>query len=254
MKRRRSNFHEIAVTDRGGVRTLSFGDTIQSTMRLDGERDEGLAYVELFHVPLVLRPDATRVLFIGLGGATGPKQFLADYDSMQVEVVEIDAAVIRVAAESFGFTASERATVHEADGLSFLEASHSRWDLIIVDAYGVEDEVLVIPRELTTRSFFKLCSRRLNPGGFVVFNCAAPHSDLLTREIEEALAKVFTTVATFGVGNANNSVLLATAGPFETRTTKLVDAAKAALKRGTVKRKAVVKYARELRRIRSRKE
>ncbi len=93
--RRRTEFHQIVVQDRGSVRSLSFGDVVQSTMQIDSPSQGGLEYVDFFHMPMILRDRIHRVLFIGLGGGSGPAQFLEDYPDLAIDVVEIDREIVR---------------------------------------------------------------------------------------------------------------------------------------------------------------
>jgi spermidine synthase len=124
------------------------------------------AYTDAFHLAMVYRPQAKRVLFIGGGAATGPKQFRAFYPQVHVDVVEIDPVVVEVAQKYFSFKPDSRTTVTVRDGRRFLVTTRNRYDAIIVDAYYAES----IPFHVTTVEFMRVLKRRLNPGGVAIFN------------------------------------------------------------------------------------
>jgi spermidine synthase len=220
--RRRSAFHHIVVEDSGGTRTLHFGDTIQSTAKVDDPLSGALEYVDFLQIATLLR-DVRRVLFVGLGAGSGPRQLLHFHPQIEIDVAEIDAEVIRVAEEHFGFAASERCRIHEGDGLSFIENSNEQWDMIILDAYTTQRGDLVVPPELTTTAFFDLCSRRLTPRGLLVFNCADDARSRLAREIHAAIGVIFRCRLTFESSTAENTVVIGSAAPLEQRSTKIIE-------------------------------
>ena len=161
-------YQELRVVDRDGVRTLFLDGQPHSAMDLDAPTRHVFAYTRYFHLPYLLVDDPDeidRVLFVGGGGFTGPRRFLAEYDAT-VDVVEIDPAVVRVAREQFRVGPAPRLTVHVGDGRRFLRETDRRYDLIVLDAYR-KDEV---PFHLTTVEFMQLVRDRLAPDGTVVAN------------------------------------------------------------------------------------
>lgn len=247
MKRRlRSDYHQIVVHDRAGVRTLRFGDVVQSTMQIDRPSDGGLEYVDFFHMPMILRAGLRRILFIGLGGGSGPTQFLDDYPQVEVDVVEIDPDVVRLAAEMFAFESSSRCRVHVNDGLTFLETTDESWDVIIIDAYMIERGDLVVPRELTTESFFELCRLHLNPHGILVFNSATTADAQLTIEVRDSLSSIFPAILGFESATSDNAVLLASQGSMERRPARLSRMAREHLSAGTLRRRSLLRRCRQL--------
>jgi spermidine synthase len=132
-----------------------------------------------------------QVLVIGLGaGQIGPVLAAAGID---VEVVEIDPEVVRLAREYFGFQGA--AVV--ADGRRYLQRSKKNWDVILVDAYLGSSP----PWQLYTREAFALYRKRLNPGGAVVINFIGSHLDPRQRPALEAVVTtaraVFPVVETY---------------------------------------------------------
>ncbi len=246
--RRQSRFHQISIHDRSGIRTLKFGDVVQTTMKIDDPSGGALEYIDFFHMPMILRDGIRSVLFVGLGGGSGPTQFLDDYPGIQIDVVEIDEEIVRLAADLFDCRESSRCRIHVGDGLDYLEQADQVWDLIIIDAYMIEHGDLVVPDELTTEEFFRLCQSRLSEDGVLVFNSAATVDAPLTREVRDSLSAVFRSILGFEVVSSDNAVLLASDAPLEHRTTRLAQKAREGLARGSVVRRSLLRRCRQLHR------
>ncbi len=183
---RETPYHAIRVTDLDGrYRTLSFGRFHQSGMDLRDPYGPGFHYTDFFHIPMILNPDAHRVLFIGLGGGTGPKQFLRHYADLEIVAVEIDPGVVEVAREYFGLPQDPRLTVEVGDGRAWLRAAGTSFDAVIIDAFTVNRYGISLPWHFTTREFFRELEAKTTAGAVIVFNSPgtpdAPISQALMR-------------------------------------------------------------------------
>jgi spermidine synthase len=216
-------------------------------MRLDGPDDGALEYIDFFHLPFALRADIRRVLFIGLGCGSGPRQFQHDYTDVQMDVVEIDPAVVVVAREFFGVEESADCVIHVDDGLEFLAKSERQWDVIVVDAYRSESEEPVIPEGFVARKFFALSRTRLTDDGVLVFNCAAASHHKLTKTIARNIASSYPFLASFECLTSDNVVLLASAEPLEKRGQRISTAVRRAIDSGRLKREALMRRVRQQR-------
>ncbi len=93
------------------------------------------------HIPLNVHPNPKRVLIIG-GGDGGVAREAASHPCVEhVDMVEIDAMVLKVAREYLPFTACgldhPKVTVHTADGFAFLKecvANGTKYNVIITDS------------------------------------------------------------------------------------------------------------------------
>ena len=244
--RRHSALHVIDVIDAGGIRTLELDGNVQSTMRIDDPLEGALELIDFLHLPVAFHPFATRVLFIGLGGGSAPKQFLHDYPQMQLDVVEIDEEVVRVAREFFGVEESERCVIHTGDALEFLKRSDAKWDVIVVDAYATVAGTPVIPDEISNAAFMKLCSDHLTGRGIVAVNCAAGIDARLTRRIEESVREQFATTLRFEVASSHNVVVIASLARLRTDRDQLLRIVREALDAGVVKREVLVRRVKQV--------
>jgi spermidine synthase len=150
--------------DQGGINLQTGGSAYNFT---DGLVDLGGFYAG----------QPSSVLVIGLGPGVIAERLRKT--GVGVDVVEIDAEVLRVARDHFDYTGD----VAIDDGRRFLQRSDRSWDLIIVDAFSGGNP----PWQLYTKEAFTLYRRHLNPGGAVVLNFIGSHIDPGQRGALEAV-------------------------------------------------------------------
>jgi spermidine synthase len=146
-------------------------------------------YWDLFLMLPPLLPHPPRsLLVIGDAGATIPRAYGRFYPDVSIDGVEIDPKLNEVARRYFGAGDNPRLHLIAADGRPFLELTHKRYDLIVVDAYRQP----YIPFYLATSEFFQLARRHLRPGGAIALNVATtPHDRRLSEAIGTTLLSVF---------------------------------------------------------------
>ncbi|HVE70406.1 MAG TPA: fused MFS/spermidine synthase [Thermoanaerobaculia bacterium] len=188
-----SAYHHILVTDHGPMRDLRFNVGVQSTMRRSDPFGPGLMYTDSFHIGRLLRPNAKRILVIGLGGGTAARQFPHYYPEVEVDVVDVDPVVVDVAQRYFGVKPSARLRLHTGDGRTFLKRATQKWDLIVLDAYSTNRYGDTLPPHLVTREFFRDVSARLSEDGVVHYHCAFGNSRLLGA-LHATMGSVFSNV------------------------------------------------------------
>ncbi|MDD4698634.1 MAG: polyamine aminopropyltransferase [Oscillospiraceae bacterium] len=165
-----SGFQQIDVFD-----SIEFGRflTLDGYMMLT-EKDEFIYHEMMVHVPMAVHPSIKRVLIIGAGDG-GVLRELIKYDYIEkIDLVEIDAEVIKVCREYLPFTAcgfdDERVNITCQDGLKFIRHPHDEYDLIIVDStdpFG--------PGEgLFTREFYGNCYKALHEDGILINQHESP--------------------------------------------------------------------------------
>ncbi|WP_306052905.1 spermidine synthase [Natronococcus wangiae] len=164
-----TSYQHLEVVDDGDTRTMYLDGARHSAMDLEDPDRHVFAYTRYFHLPMLMTDDpddVDRVLFIGGGGYTGPKDFEERYDAT-VDVVEVDPEVTETAETYFGLDRSDDdLNVHTGDGRQFLRNTDETYDVIILDAYK-QDQV---PFHLTTEEFMHLASDRLSDDGVLLAN------------------------------------------------------------------------------------
>ena len=126
-------------------------------------------YARMMMGALYLEPAPQRILVIGLGGGSLPTALASVLPNVQVDVVEVDGAVVRVAERFFGFRAGRDLRVYEDDGRVFIKRAlrnRQRYDLVMLDAFDHE----YIPEHLLTREFLQEVKGLLGERGVLAAN------------------------------------------------------------------------------------
>ena len=198
---RDSSYHRLLVTEDENYRWLRADNIWHTQMDLKDQHGRGLPYTDYVDLAFLLNPKIRRVLVIGLGGGTVPKRFVRDYPQVTVDAVEIDPAVVKIAARYFDVKPSARLRIHESDGRQFLRRTDQKWDLILLDAYYAD----TVPFFLTTKEFFTLAKQRLDPGGVICNNVigqvAGPKSKFF-RSVYKTMDEVFPSLYAFRVAES----------------------------------------------------
>ncbi|MGC9003993.1 MAG: spermidine synthase [bacterium] len=193
-----SLYHYILIGEDKDWRVMQFNRTIQSGVSKKDNITSIAPYTDGFHLGLVFNPEAKDVLFIGCGGATGPRQFRKFYPNLQIDIVELDPEVVRMAKKYFNLKEDEKLKVYVEDGRVYLNRSRKKYDIIILDAYFAE----AIPFHLTTKEFMEIVKKHLNAKGVVICNVIGSVSggkSRYPRSQYKTLKRVFNTVYFFPV-------------------------------------------------------
>ncbi len=152
----KSLYRDIIVYQEDGQRCMRFGRYAGARQTCISMLDRNALvfdYTKMMMAALYLNPAPQRVLILGLGGGSLPEALRRVLPGAQIDVVEIDPAVVRVAKKFFDFKEDARLRVAEEDGRVFVKRARSRglkYDLVMLDAFDHE----YIPEHLLTREFF----------------------------------------------------------------------------------------------------
>ena len=187
-------------------------------MNLNDPLDLVIDYTEFFHLGMMFNPNATNVLFVGGGGFTGPKNFIALYPDTKIDVIEIDSDVIDVAKKYFDLKEDVRLQIFNDDARKHLSTYDKKYDLIVLDAYAST----YVPYHLMTHEFFQLLEQRLEPDGIVVSNLLGSiegHNSQLVKAIYKTIKETFPVEYIFPTeenpGNLQNIMLVSSNYPYE---------------------------------------
>lgn len=163
---RDTQYHRLYVTEDGLERHLRFDRSHQSAMYLGDPFETSFKYPKYLHLAVAIKPDAEKILVVGLGGGSAVKRYWRDYPKTTIDVAEIDPVVVEVADRYFEMPKDQRIRVEAEDGRRFLKNSKETYDIIIMDAYYAD----ALPTHLTTEEFFREAKAHLAPGGVLVYN------------------------------------------------------------------------------------
>jgi len=210
-----SEFSRIRVRERDGIRNLFFIEDSgveqrQSAIDLKAPHELQLGYCRSLFASLLFRHPQERLLIAGLGGG-GMVRFLNHaLPETQVDVVEIDPVVVKIAADYFGTAPGPRTAIHTQDAFVFLREPHGPYDAIYMDAFlqpPADSGMDELTRRLKTVNFLKDIQGRLKPGGVVAFNLIEP--DPSTKSDLMAIREAFPSVYLFSVPGTGNLVVIA---------------------------------------------
>lgn len=149
------------------TRTLYFslGD-IQSQMVKQRPADLLLRYTRLMAAFLLVHPEPRRIGIIGLGGGSLVKFCHRYVPAAQLQVAEINPAVIALR-DRFSIPADDRRLrIHHLDGAQAIRDPGWRSDVLLIDGFDADG----LPEKLCTQSFYDDCRAALRPQGLLVAN------------------------------------------------------------------------------------
>ena len=205
-----SPFGRVYVVDYPDRRCLQFSDGgEQSCMDMKDPERVVHEYVRFMSVGLLFAKSAPRTLMVGLGGGSLVRTLLPRDPGMHLDVVELNPMVVDVAQKFFAIQPSDRLAIHVGDGREYVQKATSKWDLILLDAYGDD----YIPFPLTTVEFVRSVADKLDPNGAVVSNVWY-RNDKIFRAMIRTFHEVFPNIYVFkGIKSVNGIVVATRAAP-----------------------------------------
>ncbi|MDX2369864.1 MAG: fused MFS/spermidine synthase [Colwellia sp.] len=169
----RSLYRNILVEDKGDLRCLKFNvrstKTQQSCFLKSQPQQLVFNYTKLLMTSLLVMPKPKRILIIGLGGGTMSNTLAKLYPQSQIDNVEIDQAVIKVARNYFGFFENDNVKTYNQDGRIYIKRAllkKQQYDWIILDAFNGD----YIPEHLMTKEFLQETKALLSKNGVLSAN------------------------------------------------------------------------------------
>jgi spermidine synthase len=174
----RSEYSHIRIYDRGSIRYLMFvrdngQEVVESALDLRQPDLLEIDYTRTMFVSHLFRPEQQRILLIGLGGGSMVRFLRRFFPEVAITVVDIDPAIVEVAADYFGVTPAPNLEILAEDGFEFLARPGPRYDVIYMDAFlkpGMETDTEGAPLRMQTTNFLRSLQDRLLPGGQLVIN------------------------------------------------------------------------------------
>lgn len=166
----RSEYERIQVIDHLDTRTLAFDlNGAQAIISLRDPDQIQMQYIKMMlQESAVKKPDAKRALVLGLGGGLIVRWLYRNIEGIEIDAVELDPMVIKVARSYFKLPQDERIHIWLGDAGEFVRrpTNNVEYDLIYLDTYGSDS----IPDHLQTEEFFTSVNRMMADGGIATMN------------------------------------------------------------------------------------
>lgn len=180
---------------------------VQSIMKKD-DGLTGMYYDYALAAPFmagVVEKEAPDILVLGNGTGTFMTQCGRYFENAQIEGVEIDEKITRLAKEYFNLP--ENAKVVTYDGRAYLNVSDQKYDVIMVDAY----QDITIPFQMSSIEFFTLVKEHLTKDGVMVvnMNMRGRKEGNINQYLADTISRVFGEVYTADVAGSTNRELYA---------------------------------------------
>lgn len=202
----RSLYRNILVAEGDGYRCMKFGrlHARQTCIEIANPRRLVLNYTRGLLAGLYITESPRRVLVLGLGGGVLPGALRTFDESMEIDTVELDPAVVKVAKSHFGYREDSQSRVHVDDARVFVRKQRrqgSVYDLIVIDAFDKD----YIPEHLLTREFLEEVKSLLSPSGAIAANTFAEGA--LARHEAATYQAVFGSVFNVDMDGGNRIIL-----------------------------------------------
>jgi spermidine synthase len=208
--RRESFYNDLRVLKReDGQKTLSVNRWTSYSVSISKESNylTGKSYYDYFNAAALLT-EPKDILVLGMGAGTSVKQYLHFFPTAQLDAVEIDPEIIRIAKEPKYFQVEEgpRLKIFADDARPFLRKTDKQYDVIEVDMFQGGPYV---PFYVTSREFFTLAADHLRPNGLIMMNVLSLRDEwTLLCSIKKTIETAFPTVFTVRVGKSSNYLLV----------------------------------------------
>jgi spermidine synthase len=193
-----SPYQQVRVRDDDLFRYLVLDRTFHAVMWKADPQALFLPYSQLFVGALAYTPDPKRGLILGHGGGSLAKWLAMVWPELELDIVEFDPAVVRMAETYFGYHPRGNHFIYVKDARAFLRATNRTYDVIWVDVFARH----LIPFHLTTAEFFSELRAHLDPSGVLAVNLASSGDDsdrLRAHAVVQTMRTSFPAIESFSV-------------------------------------------------------
>lgn len=203
------NYLQVKETDRSVILSTNVLFGVQSIMMKE-DAPTGMYYDYALLAPAMADVGpGDEILVLGMGTGTFARQCRNYFDGVQIEGVEIDGKITRLAKEYFKMPDDVKVTTY--DGRAYLQAMDKEYDVIMVDAY----QDITIPFQMSSVEFFQMVRDHLKEDGVMVVNMNMRSNEPgnINEYLSDTIASVFPEVYTADVQSATNRELFAGTSP-----------------------------------------
>ena len=193
-----SPYQQVRIRDDDLFRYLVLDRTFHAVMWKGDPVTLFLPYSQLMVSSLALVSEPKRGLILGHGGGSFAKWLARYWPDLELDVVEFDPVVVRMAEDFFSYRAPPQHHVYVRDARAYLNGTRQMYDVIWVDAFARH----MVPFHLTTEEFFSELRAHLTVNGVLVVNLASSgdSGDLLrANAVIQTMKQSFPVIDTYAV-------------------------------------------------------
>ena len=193
-----SPYQQVRIRDDDLFRYLILDRTFHAVMWKADPIELYLPYSQLMMSALAIVPQPKRALILGHGGASLAKWLAVRWPALELDTVEVDPSVARVAEQYFDYRPPAHHHVHVKDARLFLRTSSDQYDIIWLDVFARH----LIPFHVTTQEFFREVHSHLRSDGVLAVNLASSGEGpdrQRSHAVVETIRTVFPLIESFAV-------------------------------------------------------
>ncbi len=143
-----------------------------------------------------------KYLFLGMGAGIMPRFINRHFPDAEIDIVELDPAIPKIAKKYFGYKPNKQTTIITADARVYINQCKKRYDIIIVDVYTAK----AVPFAVTTQEFFSKLKKCLNPNGIAGVNLANLGNDKFMVSELFTISQVFKNILIYACPGDSNFI------------------------------------------------
>jgi len=124
-------------------------------------------YMKYYRLANHFQPHINRTVMFGGAGYAYPKDYLKNFPNTQIDVVEIDPELTKLARRFFNLKYNPRMTIYHEDARTFLNRTKIKYDAVLIDVFKSNYS---LPFHLTTKEAVQKNYNILNNDGVLILN------------------------------------------------------------------------------------
>ena len=149
------------------ARFMAINGYVNSGMYIDNPTELIYEYAHFYDLVDYYLPNSKNAIMFGAGAYSYPKHFQEKFPEKQLDIVEIDPTLTKIAKEYFHFNPKPSTNIIHQDARYFLSITNKKYDAVL---YDVLTSNLIAPFHLTTLETFNSISNIMTDDGVFIMN------------------------------------------------------------------------------------
>jgi len=189
-------YNRIVVEDDGPTTYLKLDGRLSGAIDKQSTHSH-YGYIHYYELPFLVKEDIGKVLMVGGGIASAPRQITANHPETHVTIYEIDPEVTEVSEKYFYYCDDDSMHTVNGDARLLVQESGRIYDYVAVDVFN---DLSTIPYHLSTKEFFHDLARITSDDGLIMMNIIARpkgRGSMVLKSIVKTVSTSFPHVAVY---------------------------------------------------------